>query len=171
MDQFRKLYLLRHAKSRWDELGRSDFERSLAPRGIKAAKKMGTYLRENHPMPELVLCSSAIRAAQTWDLAIADWPQVPMRKDMKSLYMASPARLAGILARQSDTVTSILMVAHNPGMHGFALQLAGDDAPQALIENMPTAALAVLELPGPNWADIAAAKLIDYAEPRKLGKA
>ena len=58
----RTLYLLRHAKSSWDDPKLDDFERPLAPRGIKACKLMAAHIRKSGIAPDLILCSPAIRA-------------------------------------------------------------------------------------------------------------
>ena len=64
------LWLLRHAKSSWDDPGVADHDRPLAPRGRKAAKRMRRWASEHRVQPELVLCSSAVRARATLDLVL-----------------------------------------------------------------------------------------------------
>ena len=62
------IFLLRHAKSSWDDVSLDDFDRPLSTRGIKSCKKIGKYLKKNKLIPDIVYCSSAIRAKQTWEL-------------------------------------------------------------------------------------------------------
>jgi phosphohistidine phosphatase len=64
----RQLYLLRHAKSSWDEPLLADHDRPLAPRGRKAAKRIGAHVRREQSRVGLVLCSSARRARDTLEL-------------------------------------------------------------------------------------------------------
>ena len=63
--QVRQLFLLRHAKSSWDDPGLADVDRPLAPRGRKAVKKVARYLRREGIDPQVVLCSPALRTRQT----------------------------------------------------------------------------------------------------------
>ncbi|MET0314259.1 MAG: histidine phosphatase family protein, partial [Hansschlegelia sp.] len=67
----RRLILFRHAKSDWPEDGGDDHGRSLAPRGRRVAGPMGAWLAGRGFRPDLVLCSTAVRARATWDLAKA----------------------------------------------------------------------------------------------------
>ncbi len=64
------MYLLRHAKSSWDEPGRPDRERPLAPRGVRDAKRVAKHLRRQGVAPELVLCSPAVRTRETLELVL-----------------------------------------------------------------------------------------------------
>ena len=61
------IYLLRHAKSSWDNPQLDDFDRPLAKRGMKSSNKIGKYLKKNKFIPDIVYYSTAIRAKQTWD--------------------------------------------------------------------------------------------------------
>ena len=65
MSEAKRLLLLRHAKSSWDDPALADHDRPLAPRGRRAAKLIGEHLRENQIVVSLVLCSSARRARDT----------------------------------------------------------------------------------------------------------
>ena len=62
------IFLLRHAKSSWDDVSLDDFDRPLSTRGINSCKNIGKYLKKNKLIPDIVYCSSAIRAKQTWEL-------------------------------------------------------------------------------------------------------
>ncbi|RME97730.1 MAG: histidine phosphatase family protein, partial [Alphaproteobacteria bacterium] len=84
------LSLLRHAKSAWDTPIRSDFERPLARRGIKAARRIGVHVEREGLVPELVLCSSALRARETIELAAEAWEKQPEIRYLDRLYHAAP---------------------------------------------------------------------------------
>jgi phosphohistidine phosphatase len=153
----RPLYLLRHAKSSWDDPAPADHDRPLAPRGRRAAKAIGRYLREQGIEPELVLCSSATRAQQTLERAglsgsIED-----------GLYGAGAHALLARLNQVPDGVASVMLIGHNPGMEDL-LALLTSEAP----EKFPTAALATLECPP--WSTLArgSAELIGLVRPREL---
>src|SRR5690349_1589139 len=83
----RRILLLRHAKSAWDEPGLDDFDRPLAARGRRAAAVMGVYLRDEKLVPDLVLCSAARRAAETWEIAAHELPKAPAVERDPGLYM------------------------------------------------------------------------------------
>src|SRR5215475_12494664 len=59
------LYLLRHAKSSWKDPGLDDLDRPLNKRGRESAKTMAAYLRRARISPDVVVCSTALRAKQT----------------------------------------------------------------------------------------------------------
>lgn len=162
------LMLLRHAKSRWDEPDLPDFGRGLAPRGTKAASRIGKWLLNQNLMPDLVLCSSAERAAQTWSLASAEMHGQPECRLLKSLYLAPPSRIAATIKRHLPSRNNLLFVGHNPGLHQFCLQLLGDAAPKPLQDNLPTAALLVARLPQGRQADIGRAQPLHFILPRDL---
>jgi phosphohistidine phosphatase len=61
------VYLLRHDKSSWKNPGLDDHERPLNRRGRQVAKRMEEYLWRAKVAPDVVLCSTAVRAKQTLD--------------------------------------------------------------------------------------------------------
>src|SRR5688500_14503097 len=121
-----ELLLFRHGKSRWDEPGVEDHDRSLAPRGEKAAARLGRLLATERLVPDLVLCSTARRAVQTWELAgAALLPAAPRVIHSRELYMAPPGRLSDLVRRHGGNVPRLMVVGHNPGLHAFAVRLVG----------------------------------------------
>lgn len=167
------LLLLRHAKSDWSEPGLGDFDRPLNKRGRKAAPLVGRYLRKAGLEPDLVLCSAARRAQETWELAAAELKRAAPVKTLRSLYLAPPSRLLAAIQRLPDAPERILMVGHNPGMEHLAAQLAGrgdSSARTQMQEKFPTAALAVLNLDGRPWDALApgGATLERFVRPRDL---
>jgi phosphohistidine phosphatase len=154
----RTVYLLRHAKSSWDDPELADIERPLAPRGRKAAKKIASYLRNHDVHPELVLCSPAARARETL-AAIGEGEIRP------ELYGASAAELLLMIRGLPDDASSVLLVGHNPGMG----DLAGAFAPLPG-GTFPTGALATFAFDCEHWADIepGGADVVGYVVPREL---
>jgi phosphohistidine phosphatase len=144
------LYLLRHAKSSWDEPRLADHERPLAPRGRKAARRMGVHFRHAKIHPDLVLCSSATRAVQTYE-AIGKGFDKPLAVSVEDdLYGASDTDLVVRLNDVAATAASVLVIGHNPGLQDLALVLAGDGDPASLArlgDKFPTCALAILDVP------------------------
>jgi phosphohistidine phosphatase len=116
------LYLLRHAKSSWDDPGLADFDRPLSRRGRRNAALLAAHLREESIEPELVLCSTARRARETAELLGLDG--VRFEND---LYGAGRAELARRLTALPHSVASAMMIGHNPGLEGLGHTLGAED--------------------------------------------
>jgi phosphohistidine phosphatase SixA/CHAD domain-containing protein len=165
------LLLLRHAKSSWDDPELDDAERPLAPRGEKTAPKMGRILRREVGWPDLVLCSSATRARQTWDRAAGTSRNGVPTQTLGELYLATPEQLLATLRQAPDSARRLLLVGHNPGLAQLAGQLCGAgeaDALHRMAEKFPTAALAEIRLNIERWAEIAPGRgrLTRFVTPR-----
>lgn len=170
----KRLYLLRHTKSAWDAPGSGDKDRPLAPRGRKACRPLGRMLGRLRPQPEQVLCSTALRARQTWegcaDAAGVDWP-VTYRDD---LYLASANQLLHMVRRLPNAMSAVLLVGHNPGMEEFARGLAGRDSDAAalarLMEKYPTGGFAAFEASLAAWSELEfeTARLTAFETPKRL---
>ena len=163
-----RLYLLRHAKSSWDEPGLADHDRPLAKRGERAAKAMARYLRDNEIVPELVLCSTARRARETLE-RIEPALGTPSVRHERELYGASAGGLLERLQRVPDGVGSVMVIGHNPTVEELALDLACPSSARRELEaKFPTGALATLEFPGPSWRELDEAELVAFVRPRDL---
>ncbi|MET4647433.1 MULTISPECIES: histidine phosphatase family protein [Streptomyces] len=165
----RRLVVLRHAKSAWPD-GVADHERPLAPRGRRDAPAAGRRLREAGCVPDLVVCSTAGRTRQTWDLVSNELDAItPVTYDAR-LYRASAGELLGVVRDIPARVRTLMLVGHNPGVQDLVLMLAGEADGCALEQTrakFPTSAIAVLCLPGP-WSDLepGAARLTEMVVPR-----
>jgi phosphohistidine phosphatase len=163
------LYLLRHAKSSWDDPALADHDRPLAGRGRKAGAAMSRHLAQNGVTPQLVLCSTAKRTRQTLDLlgdAVAE-AEVAYENE---LYGASAEEVLARLHEIPDTVASVLVIGHNPAMQALALQLAASSDTRDLVaDKYPTGALAVLQWEG-EWHALrpGGAQLTEFVRPRDL---
>ena len=158
------VWLLRHAKSSWENASLSDHDRPLAPRGHKAGKRLRRFVSESGVRPELVLCSTALRARSTLDLVLPGLgaPRVELDGD---IYLASPDTLLLMLRSLGPTVARVMLVGHNPGLHELACILA-PPGPEAL----PTGALVELHLEIDGWQSAApgCATLDRLTLPRSL---
>jgi phosphohistidine phosphatase len=165
MAEVKRLLLLRHAKSSWDDPALADHDRPLAPRGRKAAKLIGALLRGEHLRVSLVLCSSARRARETLDLVGAPG-DVRIERE---LYEASAAQLLDRVRCISDEVETAMVIGHNPAIQDFAVALVGVHSELAT-RKFPTGALATLVWRGP-WAALEPghADLVAFVRPRELG--
>jgi phosphohistidine phosphatase len=171
----RHLFLLRHAKSSWDDPTLADHDRPLARRGRRAAKVMAKHLRRKGIAPELVFCSPSKRTRETLT-RIA--PGLRKKADVHiepEFYAASAAALLEVLHEVPDEVESVMLIGHNPGIQDLALSLAPAGSESARVRSkFPTAALATLQLNG-SWRELAPgrAELVSFVKPKDLspGKA
>jgi phosphohistidine phosphatase len=164
------LALLRHAKSSWDAADIDDFDRPLNDRGRSAAPLMGAALKELNFVPELILCSSAKRTRETLALI------APFLKDAAAtfddqLYLKSQETLYERLKATPVGIQKVLMIGHNPGMHGLALHLTGTGDVKSisrLEDRFPTAALAIFSFQQTAWRDLvpASGHLEAFTTPR-----
>lgn len=164
--------LLRHAKSEWpDDV--ADTDRPLARRGRKDAPAAGRWLRATGQVPDLVLCSPARRARETWGLAQDALGADPRVVFDERIYGAAAATLLE-LARHTQAATgALLIVGHEPAMRELTLDLAdaqpgvrGDDQISRVRVKFPTAAIAVMEFTG-TWDGLepGQARLTAFARP------
>lgn len=169
----RRIILMRHAKSAWDQAGLSDFDRPLAARGQRAATLMGAWLKERNILPGIVLCSASRRTVETWE-RVSDVLRmsIPVKFE-RDIYLKSDKVLLQQLQRLDDGVTSVMMVGHHSGIDTLALRLAGSgnkDQIKRIKAKFPTAAVAVVDVKLKSWADLSdgAGKLVDFVVPKEL---
>jgi phosphohistidine phosphatase len=169
-DAGRRLVLLRHAKSDWPDV--ADDERPLAKRGRRDAPAVGRWLATSGYVPDAVVCSTARRARETWELASAGLAAAapgasPAVRYEPRVYRATVLSLLMLVREFDPGWCTAMIVGHNPGLAELTVGLAVADtgAPYAF----PTAAVAVLDLPG-SWADAAPgeARLVAFTVPEEL---
>ncbi|WP_165985404.1 histidine phosphatase family protein [Streptomyces sp. YIM 98790] len=168
VDVPRRIVLLRHAKADWPQV--SDHDRPLAERGRREAAAAGVWLAGTGVTPELTLCSTARRTRETWKLVAPALPQRPKTVYEEKLYEASLGELIAIINGTDDATRTLMLVGHNPGMHALADALAGeaegDTLDRMTRSGYPTAAVAVLSVPG-DWKTVehGVARLTAYWAP------
>ncbi|MFF8731444.1 SixA phosphatase family protein [Streptomyces sp. NPDC015171] len=165
----RRLVVLRHAKSAWPE-GVDDHHRPLAPRGMRDAPAAGRALAAGS-LPDLTLCSTAVRARRTWELVSAEWATPPPVHYDGRLYAAGVPDLLEVVHEVPAQVRTLLLIGHNPGLEELVAALAADgldDTLERVREKFPTSALAVLAWHGTGWPDLApdTALLTSFTVPR-----
>lgn len=167
--QTKHLILLRHAKSAWpDDV--PDHDRPLAPRGRRDAPAAGGWLRKADYAPDRVLCSTARRARETWQLAEEKLGAHPRTTFEQRVYGATSAQLPDLARQTPADVAALLIVGHDPAMNGLTLDLADPEPEGAAAHALarvqtkyPTAAIAILAFTadwrelGPGQALLAAA--------------
>ncbi len=160
------LYLVRHAKSSWDDPSLDDFDRPLNKRGKEDAPTMGKRLKGLEILPDLIISSPAARAAKTAN-KIAKQLGYSKKKIswLDSLYHASSQELLRIVQSTSPAVEMLMLFGHNPGLTDFANGL-GDEK----VENIATTGVYALQLEVNDWQQVKAnhqAKVLFYEYPKK----
>ncbi|MER5290996.1 histidine phosphatase family protein [Streptomyces pharetrae] len=164
----RRIVLFRHAKADWPQV--NDHERPLAERGRKDAAEAGRRLVDTGIPFDLALCSTATRTRETWKLAVHEFAHRPKTVYEERLYEASPGELIAVLNETPDDAQNLLLIGHNPGVHGLAEVLAGsaEAEPRERMNSrgFPAAAFAVLSFSGA-WKTLepGVATLLDYWAP------
>ena len=144
------LYILRHAKSSWDNPNLADFERPLNTRGLDSAPLIGEIIHKNNFLPHFILSTPAKRAEQTAVLIKDKAGIEPEIQYDERIYEASPQMLLQVLSEVNTGTESVLLVGHNPGLEGLVRYLTGEN------QAMPTASLAVIDLEIENWDETTA---------------
>lgn len=167
-----RLHLLRHAKSSWDD-DEDDHRRALAKRGRETAKLIGESLPRAIGALDLVLCSTALRARQTAELALAGYKPAPRIVYEDGLYLATASTLLQRLRQIDEKSDAVMVIGHNPGLHELAIALAapGSSGFSTLTNGkFPTGVRASFVI-ATSWAAIDSArhKLADYVTVKSLG--
>jgi phosphohistidine phosphatase len=176
----RTLLLMRHAKSAWPDV--PDHDRPLARRGQRDAPLMGRWLRAADHAPDQVICSTARRARETWQLTQAGLGVTPAVAFDNGAYQASAAQLLDQIRHASPEAGTLLVIGHDPAIPELALSLVSATPPVVagvvryaappavsyrMREKFPTAAVAIFEFTG-HWHQLSAgsARLTWFVTPR-----
>ena len=151
----KRLWLLRHAKSSWDDPSLPDTDRPLAPRGRQAAELLAAHLAISDVRPRAVLCSSSLRTRETLAAILPALGDALEIRIEPVLYRAGAAELLERLRKVSNRASSVMLISHNPGIQDLALGLAASGpALAALREKFPTGALATLDVEVQRWSEV-----------------
>jgi phosphohistidine phosphatase len=165
------LWLLRHAKSSWNQPGLDDVDRVLASRGERDADRMGAYLAGEGLRPALVLCSPAVRARQTLARVLAGPEADPDVRFDPALYASTSTALLDAVHAAPPGASPLMVVGHNPAIQELARSLAGrGDRLDELRRKFPTGALAEIRFVADSWLDVAegSGELVRFVRPRDL---
>lgn len=159
----KNLFIMRHAKSSWDDASLPDFDRPLNSRGLSAAPFMGELMARNSLLPRMIISSPAKRAMETSMLVKES---LGLNCDLcydERIYEAQPITLHTVVSEIQQELSSALLVGHNPGIERFIRYLTGR------LEPMPTAALAVVGLAIASWSDVTGdcGKLLALYRPKE----
>ena len=160
------LYLLRHAESPQKQLHESDKQRGLTASGLNQSLLIGKYLLENKIVPDLVICSTAIRARATaqrvTDILKLDERTIVFKEE---LYEASTRTFLGLIHQIEDSKLNVLVVGHNPGITHIAEYICGGGVPE-----MQPAGLVTITVPSTSWAEVSKenCNFIQYISPSSI---
>ncbi|QQA43365.1 SixA phosphatase family protein [Pelagovum pacificum] len=164
----RRLILIRHAKSAWDDPEADDHARVLNERGRASATAIGTWLAETGIVPDQVLSSDSARTLETWERIAAELSDPPEAMAIPALYHADPETMFAVLEQASGDC--VLMLAHNPGIGILARWLAEDGPDHPRFRDYPTCATTVFDFPVDHWRDVQGGTgvVVDFVVPRDL---
>lgn len=161
----RTVLLFRHGKSDWNAEYGHDHDRPLNPRGKRAARAMGHWLARAGPVPDLILCSTAVRAQATCHLAseAGEWKAEIQYE--RGLYHAHPSDLLNFLVLVSDDIQTVMLVGHQPTWAMTAQMLSKHP-----VTEFPTASMARIDFPISSWGLIepGSGSLIWHQFPKRL---
>jgi phosphohistidine phosphatase len=158
------LFLIRHAKSSWDEEGLADRDRPLNDRGKRDAPKMGQRLAGRGVQPDLILSSPAVRALTTAEIMAREMGY--KRKAIivdERIYAAEPEALLAVIAALDDAHNVVMLFGHNPELTAIAHRFSNE------IDDMPTCSVAEFTFDVARWRDVPAAKpgSVTFETPKK----
>ena len=152
--------------------GVADHDRPLEERGHRDAPAAGRWLVEHGVLPDFILCSSALRTRQTCTWVCSELgDKAPTPKLEGGLYAASALRMLSVVNQVPDTVTTLMLISHLPGVQDLAMHLASrdseHDAYMDAATRYPTNALTVLETEK-TWAELDGqdARITSFTVPR-----
>lgn len=154
----KRLFLIRHAKSSWDDAALADRERPLNERGKRDAPKIGERLARREIKPDLILSSPAVRALTTAKIIAGKLDY--MRKHIgvdERLYAAQADDLLEIIHALDDHLQCVMIVGHNPELSELAQRLSGE------IDHLPTGAVVEFGFAAKSWAEIGACPVATVA--------
>lgn len=164
----KRLILMRHAKSSWDDPECVDHERPLNARGRRAATLMGRWLAARSYLPDLALVSDSARTEETWARVTAAAGPLDVIYS-RSLYDAPVDTLLRAIGA-APAVGTLMLLGHQPGIGAAAARFLGDAPADPEFTKFPTAAVAVIDLPAEDWGGVAwgTGQLAEFAVPRRL---
>ncbi len=146
------LLLMRHAQSP-TAFGIDDFSRPLSAKGMSDALCMGGDIKARALIPDLILCSSAIRTRQTCEQFQEGLAVSVSVNFVDSLYNARSSHLLSNAHEANDDVNTLMIIAHNPGIYELALTLAGRDGEKLAMGYAP-ATTSIIEADTDEWKNL-----------------
>ena len=162
----RRLILIRHAKSGWDNVYADDHARTLTDSGQIDAENIGNWLAAHDYVPDLILTSDATRALQTTTLVKRGLNKDVQTTEIGMLYHAAPETIQEYAQR--TTAKTLAIVGHNPGIGMTARWLVRFGPSHRRFDDYPTCATTVIDFEDPNWVKPGNGTATDFTVPRDL---
>ena len=149
MGKIKTLYLIRNARSDWNDIGASDFERGITKKGKKDIQTMGSYLMLKNVMPNIILSSCALRAQQTADVISESLQYKGKIEYLQELYYTPTSTLLDILYMQDISVELLFVVGHNPQLTDMANMLIDEH-----ISKIPSSGIVAIDFDIQEWSEL-----------------
>ncbi len=163
----KQFFLIRYGKSDWDHPRLADHDRPLNARGLRDVPKMAAALIQRAVKPDLVVSSTAVRAATTARM-IAGAMGYPLEDiiEVPGLYLAPPGVILRAVQQLDESAGTVMLFGHNPGMHEAVNAFSGDGQ----VTDFPTLAVARIEFEVEHWGLVewGSGQLVDQITPRHL---
>ncbi len=165
----KKLFLLRHAKSLKDDSNLEDHERTLNDRGFEEAPLTGKYLFTNKDLPDLIICSTALRAKQTLELILKELNKNIKVIYDKKIYDEDAKTIFKLISKTDNLINTLMIVGHNPDITHILELAIREEFPY---DNFSTSGLAIIKFNINSWDEINLHKgeLISFTTPKSLEK-
>lgn len=148
----KRIILYRHAKSSWEDLHIDDYDRQLNSRGLIDAEYMASVIGTKIILPDLIICSGALRTKQTIDALRKKNPFIEIEYN-DNLYLAESFAIDYLVSEVANEVETLLICGHNPGLTDFLNERTDNH-----FEDIPTSCIIVIEFNTYLWKDITNAK-------------
>lgn len=162
----KRIFIVRHAKSSWSDLGMKDIERPLNKRGKNDGPIMASHCRSMGIIPDVIVTSNANRAMQTAEFFKSCYQDDNVQYRIEpNLYHAPEDTYIEVCYTLEEEANSVMMFGHNPGITYLANNVTDN-----YIDNVPTCGVLVIETSADKWTDVdfTNCKLIDYYYPKML---
>ena len=144
----KRIILYRHAKSSWEDLNIDDFDRQLSSNGLVDAEYTANIIGTKIILPDLILCSSALRTRQTIDAVRKKNPFIEIEYD-DNLYLSEVFTIDYLISEVANEVETLLICGHNPGLTEFLNQKTNNS-----YDEIPTSCIVVIEFENYLWKDV-----------------
>lgn len=164
----RRLILIRHAKSSWDDPYADDHARVLNDRGRASSSAIGAWLADQGYVPDVVLSSDSERTKETTRLILPALPSAPKLRFSSLLYHAAPDTILDLARREEAGVVAI--VGHNPGIGMLANGIVAKPPDHHRFSDYPTCATTIIDFATSEWSQIVPRQgtCVDFIVPRDL---
>ena len=158
MGKIKTLYLIRNAKSDWNDIGASDFERGITKKGKKDMETMSSYLFLKNVIPDIILSSCSLRAQQTTDILVDKLNYSDKVEYLQELYYTPTQTLFELIAMQDAAYETVFVVGHNPQLTDIANLLIDEH-----ISKIPSSGIVSINFDIQEWSEIVYKKgVVDF---------